>query len=74
MMTHHVRTNRTTCIASTNIADDTSRSTKDVLDEKLGGFNASYSEGSVRFVKKEYAEKWIKALITRSGGEVIPLK
>jgi len=47
---------------------------KGVLDEKLGGFNASYSDGSVRFIKKEFGAKYLKALITRAGGEVVPFE
>jgi prepilin-type processing-associated H-X9-DG protein len=43
---------------------------------KLGGlfangFNAAFCDGSVRFIQKSVAEKVLRALITRNGGEVI---
>ncbi|WZP00612.1 DUF1559 domain-containing protein [Isosphaeraceae bacterium EP7] len=36
-----------------------------------GGFNAGMGDGSIRFLKATIAEKVMKALITRAGGEVI---
>ena len=37
-----------------------------------GGFNALMSDGSVRFLKQTLDPKVFRALITRSGGEVVP--
>ena len=36
-----------------------------------GGFNATFADGSVRFLKKSINLHVFKALITRAGGEVI---
>ncbi len=36
-----------------------------------GGFNAAFADGSVRFLKFSINQDVLKALITRSGGEVI---
>jgi prepilin-type processing-associated H-X9-DG protein len=36
-----------------------------------GGFNACFADGSVRFIKLSVAANVLRALITRSGGEVI---
>ena len=36
-----------------------------------GGFNALFTDGSVRFIKMSIARQTLRALITRDGGEVI---
>jgi prepilin-type processing-associated H-X9-DG protein len=36
-----------------------------------GGFNALFGDGSVRFILPSIAEKTLRALITRAGGEVV---
>jgi hypothetical protein len=38
------------------------------------GFNAAFADGSTRFIKKDNDEKLLRALITRSGGEVVDIK
>jgi prepilin-type processing-associated H-X9-DG protein len=35
------------------------------------GFNAAFADGAVRFISKAVNPQVLKALITRSGGEVI---
>jgi prepilin-type processing-associated H-X9-DG protein len=37
-----------------------------------GGFNALFADGSTRFIKKTVPESVLRALFSRSGGEVIP--
>ena len=37
-----------------------------------GGFNAAFADGSVRFISSSISQDVLRALITRSGGEVIP--
>jgi hypothetical protein len=37
-----------------------------------GGFLAAFADGSVRFIANTVAEKSLKAMMTRNGGEVIP--
>jgi hypothetical protein len=36
-----------------------------------GGFHAAFGDGVVRFIKKDNDEKLLRAIITRSGGEVV---
>jgi prepilin-type processing-associated H-X9-DG protein len=36
-----------------------------------GGFNATFTDGSVRFIKDTISAMVLRALITRDGGEVI---
>ncbi len=36
------------------------------------GFLAALADGSVRMISNKIEEKWLKAFITRNGGEVIP--
>jgi hypothetical protein len=43
-----------------------------VANPKKGGFNAAICDGSVRFFKNSIKEDTLRALITISGGEVIP--
>jgi prepilin-type processing-associated H-X9-DG protein len=38
-----------------------------------GGFNAALADGSVRFISDTIDEKVLRALITKAGGEAIPL-
>jgi hypothetical protein len=38
------------------------------------GFHAAFADGVVRFIKKDNDEQLLRALITRSGGEVVDLK
>lgn len=37
----------------------------------LGGYNALFADGSVRFLKQSMSEQALRGLITRDGGEVI---
>ncbi len=36
-----------------------------------GGFDAAFSDGSIRFIKSETPQEALKAVITKAGGEVI---
>jgi prepilin-type processing-associated H-X9-DG protein len=36
-----------------------------------GGFNASFGDGSVRFIKRSINPQTLRALATRDGGEVV---
>jgi hypothetical protein len=38
------------------------------------GFNAAFGDGSTRFIRKDNDEKLLRALITRSGGELVDFK
>jgi hypothetical protein len=38
------------------------------------GFNAAFADGATRFISKNNDEKLLRALITRSGGEVVDIK
>src|SRR5262249_42553125 len=38
------------------------------------GFNAAFADGATRFIRKDNDEKMLRALITRSGGEVVDFK
>lgn len=38
-----------------------------------GGFNAAFGDGSVRYFSPTVAEATLRAMITRGGGEVIPI-
>ncbi|HEV3004659.1 MAG TPA: DUF1559 domain-containing protein [Pirellulales bacterium] len=40
---------------------------------RAGGFNAALADGSVRFISDTIDEKVLRALITKAGGEAIPL-
>jgi prepilin-type processing-associated H-X9-DG protein len=37
-----------------------------------GGFNAAFADGSVHFIANAIAEQTLRALITKTGGEIIP--
>jgi prepilin-type processing-associated H-X9-DG protein len=38
-----------------------------------GGFNAAFADGSVRFIKSTIAQTALRSLLSRAGGEVVPL-
>jgi len=39
-----------------------------------GGYNAAFADGTVRFISRNIDEKLLRALITISGGETVPLR